>query len=159
MPNGAPEHDEMPEVILTVARRQNDKQDALLDSHKRQGVIIAGGYLTTGTLTIAAMDLDHAAPAAAIVLIWSLATSLIAGYIQWLAHRWGASPTIAYLIENYYEAGHSREVLELDLAETHEIQYRRNDDTLHKIKKWLLIQAIVAFVGVCLLIGVLLSVS
>ena len=114
MPNGDPEHDEMPEVILTVARRQNDKQDALLDSHKRQGVIIAGGYLTTGTLTIAAMDPDHAAPAAAIVLVWSLATSLIAGHIQWLAHRWAASPTIAYLIENYYyEAGHSREVLEL----------------------------------------------
>ena len=159
MPNGAPQHDEMSGVILTVARRQNDKQDALLDSHKRQGVIIAGGYLTTGTLTIAAMDPDHAAPAAAIVLIWSLATSLIAGYIQWLAHRWGASPTIAYLINNYYEAGHSREVLELDLAETHEDQYHRNDDTLHKIKKWLLTQAIVAFASVCVLIGVLLSVS
>ncbi len=33
----------MPEVIRTVARCQNGKQDALLDSHKRQGVIIAGG--------------------------------------------------------------------------------------------------------------------
>ena len=35
----------MPEVIRTVARCQNGKQDALLDSHKRQGVIIAGGKL------------------------------------------------------------------------------------------------------------------
>ena len=158
MPNGAPGWTEVPEVILSVARRQNDKQDARLESHKRQAVMVAGGYLSTGTITVAAMTPELTTAAAAVVLIWSLATGLIAGYVQWLAD-WDETPDIEYLIEGYYGLGYGRHVIELDLAATLDAQYHRNEETLQRIKKWLVIQAVVAFAGVCVLIGALLAVS
>ena len=159
MPDGVAGWTQVPEVILAEARLQRDKQDSRLESHKRQAVVVAGGFLTTGTITVAAMDPELTAEAAAVVLIWSLVTSLIAGLVQWLAQEWDQSPDVEYLIHDYYGFGYGRHVLELDLAETLEAQYHVNEDTLRRIKRWLLAQALVAFAGVCVLIWALLAVT
>ena len=158
MPDDAPNWTEVPEVILSVARHQNDKQDARLESHKRQAIIVAGGYLTTGTITVAAITPELSAAAATVVLIWSLTTSLMAGYVQWLAD-WDEDPDVEHLIDDYYDRGYGRHVIELDLAATLDAQYHRNEETLQQIKKWLVAQAVVAFAGVCVLIAVLLAVT
>ena len=169
MPNGVPEPNTTPQVILDQARRQGDQQDAILDAHKRQAVLIAGAYLSTGTITIAAMTPAIAASttvdsaltirAAVVVLAWSLATSLIAARVQWLAQRWQGAVPIQYLIENYSSLRGRRRILELDLAATLETHYLRNKEQLHSIKRWLLVQALVAFIGVGVLIMTLLSLT
>ena len=167
MPERASELGTVPGVILDQARRQYDQQDAILDAHKRQAVLIAGAYLSTGTITIAALAPAAAAGdpavdpaltirAAVIVLGWSLGLGLIAGWVQWIARRWQGVVGIRFLIEHYGSSLHGRDrILELDLAATLEEHYECNKVLLYRIKRWLLIQVGAAVVGVGVLIQAL----
>ena len=171
MPNGVPEPSASPQVILDHARRQCDQQDAMLESHKRQAILIAGAYLSTGTIAVAALtpvtsagnatvDSTLTVRAAVIVLVWSLVTSLIAARVQALAQEWQGVVSIETMIETYHGADGQRRVVELDLAATLESHREHNEaNTLFFVKRWLLIQAVTAFIGVAVLIFALQSLT
>ena len=117
------------QVILDLAWRQCDQQSSSLESHKRQAVLVAGAYLSTGTLTMAALAAAVAASSttvdfvltirtAVVVLVWSLALSLIAALVQFLAQRWEGEFSIEQLISAYVRRTGRNRILELDIAAT-----------------------------------------
>ncbi|MYA85238.1 MAG: hypothetical protein F4Y12_06600 [Acidimicrobiaceae bacterium] len=169
MPNGVPGPSASPQVILDHARRQCDQQDAVLESHKRQAILIAGAYLSTGTIAIAALtpvisgdnsiDSTLTIRAAVVVLVWSLFTSLIAARVQVLAQNWQGVVSIEGMIDTYHGASGQHLIVELDLAATLESHRTDNETTLFYIKRWLLIQALIAFIGVAVLVVALQSLT
>ena len=167
MPNGVSGSNTAPQVILDVAWRQCDQQSASLESHKRQAVLIAGAYLSTGTLTMAALaaavaasdtTLDFALTirTSVVVLAWSLVLSLIAALVQFLAQRWRGEFSIDQLTRGYVSLAGRNRILELDVAATLEHHYIANKTRLYVIRWCLVIQALVAVVGVAVLIRFLL---
>ena len=170
MPNGVPEPSTSPQVILDHARRQCDQQDAILKSHIRQTNLIPGAYLSTGTIAIAALtpvislgnatvDSTLTIRAAIIVLVWSLLTGLIAARVQVLAQDWQGVISIATMIDTYYGVDDQDRIVELDLAATLESHHTDNEAILFLIKRWLLIQALTAFIGVAVLVFALQSLT
>ena len=130
-------------------------------------MLIAGAYLSTGTLTmadlaaaVAASDtiLDFALTIriAVVVLAWSLVLSLIAALVQFLAQRWKGEFSIEQLIGGYVSLAGRNRILELDGAATLENHYIANKTRLYVIRWCLVIQALVAVGGVLVLIRFLL---
>lgn len=170
MPNRTSDASTTSQIILDLAWRQCDQQSSSLDSHKRQAVLIAGAYLSTGTLTMAALAAAVAASSrtldfaltirtAVVVLGWSFGLSIIAALVQLLAQRWEGEFSIEQLISDYAKRASRNRVLELDIAATLEKHYLENKRYLYRIRWCLAVQAVAAAVGVVILIQRMLSLA
>lgn len=170
MPDGAARADHEPQVILDVAWRQAEQQSAILESHKRQALLIPGAYFGTGTLTMAALaaavaagnttlDVAFTIRVAVVVLAWSLGLSLITVLVQLLAQRWEGEFSIEKTIRDYVSLAGRNRILELDIAATLEKHYIDNKQRLYWIRWCLLVQVAAAVAGVVVLIASLYSLT
>ena len=147
------------EEILRQATELRRKQDALADAPVRGSTVILGGFLTiaaiVNTLLVApALKADTTQITTGIVI--SLAVALASGLcwyvIQARPMGWHQGPDIARLRPN-----DDYSVLLGYLVETLMIHYRLNKATIRRLRFWLGLQAVITFVGICVLIGAVLA--
>lgn len=143
-------------LILHEARELRRKQDSRLEFHRRLSLFLLGGFLSAGTIAVAAAG-EEAARVGGAVLWFGLPMAAV----MMLSHRpimnWGSGLSIRHLVDHYYWRGLERHRLETDLAQDLEVEYERNEELLSRVTLWVIVEFLLASAGTGYIIGVLWS--
>ena len=147
------------EEILRQATELRRKQDALADAPLRGSTVILGGFLAIATIVNTLLvapalkaNTTQITTGIGIALAVTIASGLCWYVIQARPMGWHQGPDIARLRPNDdYSA-----LLDY-LVETLMIHYRLNKTILRRLRFWLGLQAVITFVGICVLIGAVLA--
>ena len=146
----------MAELILFEAREMRRLQDERLGFERRLAFLVFGAFLSLGTLAVSASD-DKAEAVATAVLWFGVPLALALMLSQYPVRKWSEASAISYLVDSYYEPGVERHVMEKELALALAGEYRYNEDLLFAASLWVVIEFLVASVGVGWITGILMS--
>ena len=139
------------ELILEEARTKRDKQDRQLQALLRlaTGALIV--VLSAGTIAVA-VNQDLAAHAAVIAFgaVILLGLNLIA--IEITAHNWKDGPSIAWLVSLYRRRRPSLLQLQVVLISRLRRDHAYNKKTLRRVRQLVAVQALIAFLGIVILL-------
>lgn len=138
-------------LILEEARTKRDKQDRQLQALLRlaTGALIV--VLSAGTIAVA-VNQDLAANAAVIAFgaVILLGLNLVA--IEITAHNWNDGRSIANLVTIYRRRRPSLLQLQIILISQLRRDYDHNKKTLRRVRQLVALQALIAFVGIVILL-------
>ena len=140
-----------PELILHEARAKRAKQDGQLQALLRlaTGALIVS--LSAGTIAVAVnQDLAAAAAVIAFGAVILLGLNLVA--IEIAAHNWKDGPSIARLVSLYRRRRPSRLQLQIVLISRLHRDYDHNTKTLKRVRQLVALQALIAFLGIVILL-------
>ena len=146
MPNGS-----TPELILQEARDKRSKQDSQLQALLRMATGALIVVLSAGTIAVAVSQ-DLAPDAAVVVFGAALLLGLNLVAIEITAHNWKDGPSIGRLVSLYRRRRPS--VLQVQVALINRLRrdHDHNDRTLKRIRRLVALQALIAFVGILVLL-------
>lgn len=146
MPNGT-----TPQLILEEARDKRSKQDSQLQALLRlaTGALIV--VLSAGTIAVAVSQ-DLAPHAAVIVFSTALLLGLNLIAIEIAAHNWKDGPSIDRLVTLYRHRRPNQQQLQVALISWLQRDYNHNGKTLRRIRQFVALQALIAFIGVLVLL-------
>ena len=143
-------------MVLFEAREKRRLQDERLGFERRLGFLVFGTFLSLSTLAVSASN-NKAEDIATAVLWFGVPLAVTLMLSQYPLMKWSEASKIPYLVENYYEPGVERHVMEKELAEALEREYEHNEDLLLTVSLWVMAEFLVASAAVGWVTGILLS--
>lgn len=143
-------------MILFEAREKRRLQDDRLGFERRMAFLVFGTFLSLSTLAVSASN-NKAEDIATAVFWFGVPLAVTLMLSQYPLKKWSEASKIPYLVENYYEPGVERHVMEKELAEAIEREYEHNENLLMTVSLWVAAEFLVASAAVGWVTGILLS--
>lgn len=143
-------------LVLFEAREKRRLQDERLGFERRLGFLVFGTFLSLSTLAVSASN-NKSEDIATAVFWFGVPLAVTLMLSQYPLMKWSEASKIPYLVENYYEPGVERHVMEKELAEALEREYEHNEDLLLTVSVWVMVEFLVASTAVGWVTGILLS--
>ena len=137
-------------LMLDQARHARLRQDDSLQALRNTSTGALIVLLSAGTIAVAASE--RLAPAT-VVVVFSFALGLGANLfcIECIAHGWRDGPTIAALLGHVHDRS-TLEQIQIALLNTLNGDHRLNKRTLKKVRRLAFLQALIAFIGLGILL-------
>lgn len=138
-------------LMLDQARHARLRQDDSLQALRNTATGALIVLLSAGTIAVAASE--TLAPATVVVVFYfalGLGVNLLC--IEFVAHGWKDGPTIATLLEHVHDPQSTLEQIQIALLNTLNGDHDLNKRTMKKVRWLVFLQALIAFMGLGILL-------